>query len=116
MPRPSADLTAGIPYQYSARGVQNIGQKRHTLSEDEFRRLAEQAARRAAPVTTAPSSESQTAGCLLVDPAGTVLQPTDVGYISHGNCLNEAIDDIWAKIPSPVTIIENKRWLSVLVN
>ena len=94
MPRPSAGLTAGIPYQYSARGVQNIGQKRHTLSEDEFRRLAEQVARRAAPVTTAPSSESQTAGCLLVDPAGTVLQPTDVGYISHGNCLNEAIDDI----------------------
>jgi hypothetical protein len=51
-------------YQYSARGAQNVGQKRHTLSEGEFRRLAEQAARGAAPVMTAPSSESQTAGCL----------------------------------------------------
>ena len=31
-------------YQYSARGVQNHGQQRHTLSEDEFRDLAGQAA------------------------------------------------------------------------
>ena len=62
-------------YQYSARGVQNHGQRRHTLSEDEFRDLAGQAAHRAAPVPTAPSSENQTAGCLIVDPAGTVLQP-----------------------------------------
>jgi hypothetical protein len=56
------------------------------------------------------------AGCLIVDPAGNVLQPTGAGYISHGNCLKEPIDDIWARIPSPVTIIENKRWLSVLAN
>ena len=103
-------------YQYSVRGVQNHGQRRHTLSEDEFRGLADQAARRATPVPTAPSSESQTAGCLIVDPAGNVLQPTGPGYISHGNCLKEPIDDIWARIPSPVTVIENKRWLSVLAN
>lgn len=103
-------------YQYSARGVQNHGQQRHTLSEDEFRGLAEQAAHLAAPVPTAPSSENQTAGCLIIDPAGTVLQPASVGYINHGNCLKEPIDAIWARIPSAVTIIENKRWLSVLAN
>jgi MoaA/NifB/PqqE/SkfB family radical SAM enzyme len=103
-------------YQYSARGVQNHGQQRHTLSEGEFCDLAGQAANWAAPVPTAPSSENQTAGCLIVDPAGTILQPASAGYINHGNCLKEPIDDIWARIPSAVTIIENKRWLSVLAN
>jgi len=103
-------------YQYSTRGVQNSGQQRHRLSEEEFRDLAQAAAERAAPVPTAPSSESQTAGCLIVDPNGNVLQPTSVGYITHGNCLREPIDDIWAKIPSPVSIIQNKRWLSVLTD
>jgi MoaA/NifB/PqqE/SkfB family radical SAM enzyme len=101
-------------YQYSARGGQNSGQQRHRLSEEEFLGLAAEAASRATPVPTAPSSESQTAGCLIVDPNGNVLQPTDVGYITHGNCLSEPIDDIWAKIGSRVSIIENKRWLSVL--
>ena len=99
-------------YQYSARGVQNVGQQRHTLSEDEFRRLAERAARQAAPVPTAPSSENQTAGCLIVDPAGNVLQPTRAGYLNHGNCLNEAIDDIWAKNPITCHDYREKRWLS----
>jgi MoaA/NifB/PqqE/SkfB family radical SAM enzyme len=101
-------------YQYSSRGVQNSGQQRHTLSEDEFHDLASAAARQAAPVPTAPSSENQTAGCLIIDPAGNVLQPTGAGYLRHGNCLDTPIDAIWAKIPSAVTIIENKRWLSVL--
>lgn len=101
-------------YQYSARGTVNIGQRRHTLPEDEFRALAEEAARRAEPVPTAPSAEDLTAGCLIIDPEGNVLQPAGTGYLNHGNCLDEPIDDIWAKIPSPVTIIENKRWLSVL--
>jgi MoaA/NifB/PqqE/SkfB family radical SAM enzyme len=103
-------------YQYSARGVQNSGQRRHRLSAEEFHDLAEEAARLAAPVLTAPSSESQTVGCLIVDPNGNVLQPTRVGYITHGNCLNEPIDDIWARIPAPISIIENKRWLSVLAD
>jgi MoaA/NifB/PqqE/SkfB family radical SAM enzyme len=103
-------------YQYSVRGVQNYGQQRHTLPEGEFRELAEDAAERAAPVPTAPSSESLTAGCLIVDPEGNVLQPASAGYITHGNCLDEPIDDIWARIPSPGSIIENKRWLSVLGN
>jgi MoaA/NifB/PqqE/SkfB family radical SAM enzyme len=101
-------------YQYSARGAQNVSRQRHLLSEDEFRGIAEEAAVRAAPVPTAPSSENLTAGCLIVDPDGNILQPADTGYVRHGNCLDEPIDDIWAKIPSPTTIIENKRWLSVL--
>jgi MoaA/NifB/PqqE/SkfB family radical SAM enzyme len=101
-------------YQYSARGPQNTGQDRHALSEDDFHSLAGEAAAAAAPVPTAPSSDSQTAGCLIVDPAGNVLQPADAGYRRYGNCLEEPINDIWARIPSPGTIIENKRWLSVL--
>jgi len=103
-------------YQYSARGVQNRGRGRHALSGDEFRGLAEETARQATPVPTAPSSENLTAGCLIIDPAGNVLQPSDTGYITHGNCLQEPIDEIWARIPSAATIIENKRWLSVLSN
>lgn len=101
-------------YQYSARGPVNVGQPRHMLSEDDFRTLAGEAARLASPVPTAPSPESLTAGCLIIDPAGNVLQPVGTGYLSHGNCLTEPIDQIWAKIPSPAAIIENKRWLSVL--
>jgi MoaA/NifB/PqqE/SkfB family radical SAM enzyme len=101
-------------YQYSARGVQNVGQHRHTLSDDEFRTLAEAAAEQAAPVPTAPSPEELTAGCLIVDPEGNVLQPVTAGYLRLGNCLQEPIDEIWAKIPSPMAIVENKRWLSVL--
>jgi MoaA/NifB/PqqE/SkfB family radical SAM enzyme len=101
-------------YQYSARGAQNVGQQRHLLTEDEFRRLAAVAADRAAPVPTRSSDESLTAGCLIVDPEGNVLQPNARGYASLGNCLTEPIDDIWARMPSSVTIIENKRWLSVL--
>jgi MoaA/NifB/PqqE/SkfB family radical SAM enzyme len=101
-------------YQYSPRGPQNTGQDRHVLSEDDFHSLAAEAAAQAAPVPTAPSSDSQTTGCLIVDPAGNVLQPADTGYRRYGNCLDEPIDDIWAKIPSPDTIIENKRWLSTL--
>jgi MoaA/NifB/PqqE/SkfB family radical SAM enzyme len=103
-------------YQYSERGVQNSGQQRHRLSEEEFLGLVAEAALRATPVPTAPSSESQTAGCLIVDPNGNVIQPIDVGYITHGNCLHEPLDDIWARIPSRVSIIENKRWLSVLAD
>ena len=115
-----ATLVAGLTpdiwrlYQYSARGVQNSGQRRHRLSEEEFRDLAAEAARQATPVPTVPSSESETAGCLIIDPNGNVLQQAGVGYITYGNCLHEPIDDIWAKIPSPVSIIQNKRWLSVL--
>jgi MoaA/NifB/PqqE/SkfB family radical SAM enzyme len=101
-------------YQYSARGGQNFGQQRHALSGDDFRRIAEEAAKRAAPVPTVPASEELTAGCLIVDPAGDVLVPTATGYARQGNCLNDPIDEIWAKIASPGTIIENKRWHSIL--
>jgi MoaA/NifB/PqqE/SkfB family radical SAM enzyme len=108
-------------YQYSSRGGEdtggiNKGQKRHPLSDDEFRQLAEAAKLLADPVPTAPSSEAETEGCLIVDPAGNVLQPTSVAYKRHGNCLKGSLDDIWAeiKLSARFTIIENKHWLSVL--
>jgi MoaA/NifB/PqqE/SkfB family radical SAM enzyme len=101
-------------YQYSNRGEQNTGQQRHWLPDDEFQRLAEQATALAAPVRTAPSSETETEGCLIVDPAGNVMQPGGDGYIRLGNCLIEPLDDIWAEMATRATIIKNKRWLSVL--
>ena len=101
-------------YQYSQRGEQNVGQQRHRLADEEFHHLAEQATMLAAPVPVASSAEAQTAGCLIVDPAGTVLRPTDSGYEQCGNCLNEPLDDIWARIPGRAVISANKRWLAVL--
>ena len=101
-------------YQYSSRGEANVGQQRHWLPEDEFQRLVKTAMKLAAPVPTAPSTEAETEGCLIVDPAGNVLQPAGATYIRHGNCLQEPLNEIWAKIPAQSTIINNKRWLSVL--
>ena len=101
-------------YQYSSRGDQNVGQQRHWLPEDEFRRLVRTAMELAAPVPAAPSTEAETAGCLIVDPAGNVLQPVGADYVRRGNCLKESLDDIWTEIPAQSTIINNKRWLSVL--
>ena len=101
-------------YQYSQRGEQNIGQRRHLLSEADFHRLADAAAELADPVPVARSAEAQTAGCLIIDPAGGVLRPTDFGYQECGNCLNEPLDDIWARIPGQSVISANKRWLTVL--
>ena len=101
-------------YQYSRRGDQNTGQQRHALPHDEFQHLVEQAASRAAPVPTAPSAEAETEGCLIVDPAGNVLQPAGSRYVRRGNCLEEPLDRIWAEIPARATIMSNKRWLSVL--
>ena len=101
-------------YQYSSRGDQNFGQHRHRLTDDEFQILAKEATNLAAPVPTAPSTEAETAGCLIVDPAGRVLQPVGATYLRRGNCLEEPLDRIWAKIPAQEAIIDNKRWLSVL--
>jgi MoaA/NifB/PqqE/SkfB family radical SAM enzyme len=101
-------------YQYSSRGDQNFGQQRHRLADEEFRRLVKQAADLVAPVPTAPSAEDETEGCLIVDPAGNVLQPVGASYFRRGNCLAEPLDRIWAKIPARSAIISNKRWLSVL--
>lgn len=101
-------------YQYSSRGVLNVGRARHLVSETEFRALAGSAAAAAAPVPTAPSPEDLTAGCLIVEPGGDVLQPVGAAYVRRGNCLEEPLDRIWAEIPAADTIIENKRWLSVL--
>jgi MoaA/NifB/PqqE/SkfB family radical SAM enzyme len=101
-------------YQYSSRGDQNYGQQRHRLADGEFQLLAKEAANVAAPVPTAPSTEAETEGCLIVDPAGEVLQPVGASYIRRGNCLEEPLDLIWNGIPAQSTIINNKRWLSVL--
>ena len=101
-------------YQYSSRGEQNVGQQRHALTDHEFRRLVWEAANSAAPVPTAPSTEAETEGCLIVDPAGNVLQPAGAAYLRRGNCLEEPLDHIWAELPTRSTIINNKRWLSVL--
>lgn len=101
-------------YQYSSRGDQNTGQRRHPLPDGEFRRLVDEVTDLAAPVPTAPSAEAETEGCLIVDPAGNVLQPDGAGYARRGNCLEESLDRIWAEIPARSAIINNKRWLSVL--
>jgi MoaA/NifB/PqqE/SkfB family radical SAM enzyme len=102
-------------YQYSSRGDQNYGQRRHWLPDDEFWQLVKTVTDLAAPVVpTAPSSEAETEGCLIVDPAGDVLQPAGDTYVRRGNCLEEPLDRIWAEIPARSTIINNKRWLSVL--
>jgi MoaA/NifB/PqqE/SkfB family radical SAM enzyme len=101
-------------YQYSSRGDQNTGQQRHSISDEEFRHLVQEAAALAAPVPAAPSAEAETEGCLIVDPAGNVLQPEGPGYIRRGNCLEEPLDHIWAESPARSAVINNKRWLSVL--
>ncbi len=101
-------------YQYSSRGAQNFGQQRHWLPEDEFQALVNMARELATPVPTAPSTEAETEGCLIVDPDGNVLQPSATEYIRRGNCLDKPLDEIWAESPAQSTIINNKRWLSVL--
>jgi MoaA/NifB/PqqE/SkfB family radical SAM enzyme len=101
-------------YQYSARGDQNTGQQRHSMPDHEFHRVVDELADIADPVPTAPSAEAETEGCLIVNPAGNVLQPVGAGYARRGNCLTDSLDRIWAEIPARSTIISNKRWLSVL--
>ena len=101
-------------YQYSSRGDQNYGQQRHWLPDEEFQDLASQAGALAAPVPTAPSTEAETEGCLIVDPAGNVLAPAGARYVRRGNCLEKPLDDIWAESPARSAVINNKRWLSVL--
>lgn len=101
-------------YQYSSRGPQNNAQQRHQLPEAEFQEIVDEASVQASPVPVASSSESETQGCLIVDPQGNVLQPSGDDYIRLGNCLDEPLDDIWNKIPARSIIIDNKRWLSIL--
>ena len=81
-------------YQYSRRGPQNRGQDQHWLSTEEFEAVAAAAAELAAPVPAAPSTEDVGAGCLIIDPDGYVLQPFGTGYVRHGNCTQEPLDDI----------------------
>jgi MoaA/NifB/PqqE/SkfB family radical SAM enzyme len=101
-------------YQYSSRGEQNGGQRRHQVPEAEFQEVVDEVSALVLPVPVARSSESETQGCLIVDPQGNVLQPNADGYTNCGNCLRESLDAIWSRIPLRSTIIENKRWLSIL--
>ena len=101
-------------YQYSSRGEHNRGQHRHMLPDEEFQRLADEATELASPVPTARSSESETQGCLIVDPTGNVLQPDGPSYVVLGNCLKDPLDEIWSRSPDRSTIVANKRWLSIL--
>jgi MoaA/NifB/PqqE/SkfB family radical SAM enzyme len=101
-------------YQYSSRGPQNSGQSRHWLPESEFQEIVDEVSILTSPVPTARSSESQTQGCLIVDPQGNVLQPSGNDYINCGNCLESPLDEIWNNIPVRSSIIANKRWLSIL--
>jgi MoaA/NifB/PqqE/SkfB family radical SAM enzyme len=101
-------------YQYSSRGAQNSGQKRHHLSDYEFCQLVTSAAKWVAPIVTSASSEGLSTGCLIVNPEGIVLQPNKVDYVEHGNCLTEPLDLIWAKNPARAVISVNKRWLSLM--
>jgi MoaA/NifB/PqqE/SkfB family radical SAM enzyme len=101
-------------YQYSARGAVNVGHDRHAISEADFASLASAAACLAAPVPAAPAPESVTAGCLIIDPQGNVLQPLSDGYQRLGNCLEQPVDLIWAHATFTSTVIQNKRWLASL--
>jgi MoaA/NifB/PqqE/SkfB family radical SAM enzyme len=101
-------------YQYSPRGPVNTGRHRHELSGDSFREAAGIAARGAAPVPVAASPERVTAGCLIIDPDGNLIQPLSEGYRQLGNCLREPVDSIWARATFTETVQENKRWLSML--
>jgi MoaA/NifB/PqqE/SkfB family radical SAM enzyme len=101
-------------YEYSPRGAVNTGQRRHELQDDSFRDIAALLAREAAPVPVAASAESVTAGCLIIDPDGNLLQPLSDGYRHLGSCLREPIDDIWARATFAETVQQNKQWLTVL--
>ena len=101
-------------YQYSPRGPVNTGRHRHELSGGSFREAAGIAARSAAPVPVAASPESVTAGCLIIDPDGNLIQPLSEGYRQLGSCLREPIDSIWARATFAETVQQNKHWLSVL--
>jgi MoaA/NifB/PqqE/SkfB family radical SAM enzyme len=101
-------------YQYSPRGPVNTGRQRHEMSDDIFREVAGLAALQAAPVPVAASPESVTAGCLIIDPDGNLIQPLSDGYRRLGSCLGEPIDDIWARATFAETVHQNKRWLTML--
>ncbi|WP_300607062.1 radical SAM protein [Trebonia sp.] len=101
-------------YQYSPRGAVNTGQRRHELRDDSFRDVTAVVARQAAPVRVAASPESVTAGCLIIDPEGNLIQPLSDGYRRLGNCLCEPINDIWTRATFAETVQQNKHWLSVL--
>ena len=102
-------------YQYSSRGDQNFGQRRHHLPEDEFQRLTEAAMALAAPVPTAPSTETDSTGCLIVDPAGNVSSSAwRRGTVRHGNLPGRIAGRHLGGNAARSAIMSNKRWLTVL--
>jgi MoaA/NifB/PqqE/SkfB family radical SAM enzyme len=101
-------------YQYSPRGAVNTGRHRHELPDDSFQEAASLATHVAAPVPVAASPESMTAGCLIIEPDGTLIQPLSDGYRRLGNCLTQPINDIWARATFAETVQQNKNWLNML--
>lgn len=101
-------------FQYSSRGPQNTGQPDHRVSPGDFARLVSEVTELAAPVPVAPATEEVGAGCLIIDPDGNVLEPRGLGYVRHGNCLDEPLDAIWARMPNHAVINSNKRWHALL--
>lgn len=97
-------------YQYSPWGPQNRGVPRHGIAPDAFLRTVAAVSAAAAPVPVLASATDTTGGCFIVDPGGTILRPDGVRYVPLGSCLDEPIDDLWAREPHPAEVIENKRW------
>ena len=105
-------------YQYSSQGPQNRGprdreRRSHRLSEEEFLAIAADAEELAQPVATAPATEEDNQGCLIVDPDGAVLLPNGRDYDRYGSCLDEPLDEIWARMPH-TAVEENKSWHAAL--
>jgi MoaA/NifB/PqqE/SkfB family radical SAM enzyme len=118
--RKVADLRPDVwrIYMYARRGVMNVGQDRHTLSENEFVDLAAQAAALAAPVLTIPATEDDTQGCLLIGPHGDVMVPVGNRHIIVGHVLMKTLENIWREdvprvVPDMSVFERNKRWLNL---
>jgi MoaA/NifB/PqqE/SkfB family radical SAM enzyme len=97
-------------YQYSPWGPQSRGHARHSVDAEAFGRTVAALSEAAAPVPVVASSTDTTGGCFIVDPGGTILRPDGTRYVPLGNCLEEPIDDLWAREPRPHEVTENKRW------
>lgn len=101
-------------YQYSPWGPQNRGRLRHGIGRAEFETIVDMAADLVAPIPVSASSAQTAAGCLIVDPYGTVLRSRGEDYEALGSCLEEKIEDIWLRVPHQATIRRNKFWLNLV--
>ena len=101
-------------YQYSSRGDQNTGQRRHSLPDEEFQYLVKEAAE---PGRTGADGAVRGSRDGRLPHRGSRRQRVPAGRCQvrlAGNCLEDPLDHIWAQLPARSTIINNKRWLSVL--